>query len=138
MSMDRTGEAEGQYSKISKMFLPYIEGATIWIKQGDKDEYIKSHDGWGEYRTEMNFYNEFDGNDLRKKDLIVDKVYNEDGTVKAEWKPDGGDFEYPFCRKYIDPKFDGDKTSTRPFSFVLLTLRWCMPKLPARLPRLMN
>ena len=31
MSMDRTGEAEGQYSKISKMFLPYIEGATIWI-----------------------------------------------------------------------------------------------------------
>ena len=115
MSMDRTGEAEGQYSKISKMFLPYIEGATIWIKQGDKDEYIKSHDGWGEYRTEMNFYNEFDGNDLRKKDLIVDKVYNEDGTVKAEWKPDGGDFEYPFCRKYIDPKVDGDKTSTRPF-----------------------
>ena len=45
----------------------------------------------------------------------MDKVYNEDGTVKAEWKPDGGDFEYPFCRKYIDPKFDGDKTSTRPF-----------------------
>ena len=32
MSMDRTGEAEGQYSKISKMFLPYIEGATIWIQ----------------------------------------------------------------------------------------------------------
>ena len=26
------------------MFLPYIEGATIWIKQGDKDEYIKSHE----------------------------------------------------------------------------------------------
>jgi len=116
MSMDRTGESEGEYSKISKMFLPYIEGATIWLKQGDKNEYIKSHDGWGEYRTELDFYNQFDDNDLRRKHLIVDKVYNEDGSVKGEWKPDGsGDFEYPFSRKYIDPNFDGDKTSTRPF-----------------------
>ncbi len=116
MSMDRTGEEEGQYSKISKMFLPYIEGATIYLKQGDKNEYIKSHDGWGEYRTELGFYNQFDDNDLRKKYLIVDKVYDENGNLKAEWKPDGyGDFEYPFSRKYIDPKFDGDKTSTRPF-----------------------
>lgn len=116
MAMDRTGEEEGQYSKISKMFLPYIEGATIWLKQGDKNEYIKTHDGWGEYRTEIAFYNEFDPNDRRKTQLIVEKVYNEDGTVRAEWKPDGsGGFEYPFSRKYIDPKFDGDKTSTRPF-----------------------
>lgn len=115
MSVDRTGEAEGQYSKISKMFLPYIEGATIWLKQGDKDEYIKSHDGWGEYRTEVNFYNEFEENDLRKTVLIADKVYNEDGSLKGQWTPDGGEFEYPFCRKYIDPKYDGDKTSTRPF-----------------------
>ena len=115
MSMDRTGEEEGQYSKISKMFIPYIEGATIWIRQGDSDEFIKSHDGWGEYRTEPAFYDEFDPADLRKKHLIIDKVYDEDGTLKAEWKPTGGDFDYPFSRKYIDPKFDGDKTSTRPF-----------------------
>jgi len=115
MSMYRTGEDEGQYSKISKMFLPYIEGATIWIRQGDSNNFLKSHDGWGEYRTETAFYNEFDPNDLRKKHLIIDKVYNEDGTLKAEWKPTGGDFDYPFSRKYIDPKFDGDKTSTRPF-----------------------
>jgi len=116
MAMDRTGESEGQYSKISKMFLPYIEGATIWLRQGDSNEFIKSHDGWGEYRTERAFYDEFDNNDLRKKYLIVDKVYDQDGTLKAEWKPDGsGDFEYPFSRKYIDPQFDGDKTSTRPF-----------------------
>ena len=57
----------------------------------------------------------YDGNELYKiasgasdYDYNWTKVYNEDGTVKAEWKPDGGDFEYPFCRKYIDPKFDGD------------------------------
>lgn len=116
MSMDRTGESEGQYSKISKMFIPYIDGATIWLKQGNRNEYIKSHDGWGEYFTETSFYNSFDANDRRKTYLIVDKTYNEDGTLKAEWKADGsGKILYPFSRKYIDPKFEGDKTSTRPY-----------------------
>lgn len=116
MSMDRTGESEGQYSKISKMFIPYVEGATIWIKQGNEEKYIKSHDGWGEYRTEIDFYNEFEDGDLRKTHLIVDKVYDEGGELKAEWVNDGsGALEYPFSRKYIDPNFDGDKTSTRPF-----------------------
>ncbi len=115
MSMDRTGESEGQYSKMSKMYLPYIDGATIWLKQGDEDTFIKSHDGWGEYRTETNFYNSYEENDRRKTHLIVSKVYNEDGTLKAEWSPAGGSIPYPFCRKFIDPAFDGDKTSTHPF-----------------------
>lgn len=115
MSMDRTGESEGQYSKISKMFIPYIDGATIWLRQGDSDAFIKSHDGWGEYQTEIDFYNEFEEDDLRRKHLIADKVYNESGVVTAEWKADGsGNLTYPFSRKYIDPQFDGDKTSTRP------------------------
>src|SRR3712207_9437493 len=34
MSMDRSGVSEGQYSKISKMFIPYVDGATIYLKQG--------------------------------------------------------------------------------------------------------
>ncbi|MCC8171987.1 MAG: RagB/SusD family nutrient uptake outer membrane protein [Parabacteroides sp.] len=115
MSMDRTGENEGQYSKISKMYIPYVDGATIWLKQGDSNEFIKSHDGWGEYRTEAAFYNSYENNDKRQTHLIADKIYNEDGTLKAEWKPAGGSLAYPFCRKFIDPKFDGDKTSTRPY-----------------------
>jgi len=115
MSMDRTGESEGQYSKISKMFIPYVDGATIWLRQGDSDSFIKSHDGWGEYRTEIDFYNSFEEGDLRKEHLIASKVYNVSGDVTAEWKADGsGKLLYPFCRKYIDPQFDGDKTSTRP------------------------
>ena len=115
MSMDRTGESEGQYSKISKMFIPYVDGATIWLRQGDSNSFIKSHDGWGEYRTEIDFYNSFEEGDLRRKHLIADKVYNASGAVTAEWKTDGsGNLLYPFSRKYIDPQFDGDKTSTRP------------------------
>lgn len=112
MAMDRTGASEGQYSKISKMFLPYVDGATLYLKQGEKNEYIPSHDGWGEYRTTVDFYNSFDANDKRKTELIVDKVYKADGSVLGEYP---GKLPYPFCRKYIDPKFEGDKTSTRPF-----------------------
>lgn len=112
MSMDRSGTSEGQYSKISKMFIPYIDGATIYLKQGDTDKLIPSHDGWGEYQTTPEFYNSFDNNDKRKTQLFVNKVYRADGTVNAEYP---GTLPYPFCRKYIDPQFDGDKTSTRPF-----------------------
>ena len=113
MSMDRTGESEGQYSKISKMYIPYISGATIYLKQGDKNEYIRSHDGWGEYQTELGFYNSYDNNDKRKTHLIVTRIYNQAGTSTVATWPGG--IQYPFCRKFIDPKFEGDKTSTRPF-----------------------
>lgn len=112
MSMDRSGTSEGEYSKISKMFIPYIDGATIYLRQGDSDTFIPSHDGWGEYQTTSVFYKSFDDKDLRKKHLICDKVYNAQGQVSAKY-PDN--FQYPFSRKYIDPKFSGDKTSTRPF-----------------------
>lgn len=112
MAMDRSGVSEGQYSKISKMFIPYIDGATIYLKQGDTNEFIPSHDGWGEYRTTPVFYESYDPNDKRKTDLIVNKVYRADGSVNVQYP---GSLEYPFCRKYIDPHFDGDKTSTRPF-----------------------
>ena len=112
MAMDRSGTTEGQYSKISKMFVPYIDGAAIYLKQGDTDTYIPSHDGWGEYRTTPEFYNSFDASDKRKTDLIVSKVYRADGSLNVEYP---GALPYPFCRKYIDPNYDGDKTSTRPF-----------------------
>ncbi|MCD7930728.1 MAG: RagB/SusD family nutrient uptake outer membrane protein [Tannerellaceae bacterium] len=115
MSMHRTGVEEGQYSKISKMFLPYIDGATIYLKQGDTNEYIASHDGWGEYQTEVKFYNSYDPADRRKTWLIADRIYNANGDLNGEWNENGTkDFEYPFCSKYIDPQFEGDKTSTRP------------------------
>lgn len=112
MAMDRSGTSEGEYSKISKMFIPYIDGATIYLRQEDSDTFIPSHDGWGEYQTTPVFYNSFDNDDLRKKYLICDKVYNASGEVSAKY-PDN--FQYPFSRKYIDPQFSGDKTSTRPF-----------------------
>lgn len=113
MSMDRTGVTEGQYSKISKMFIPYISGSTIYLRQGDSSDFIPSHDGFGEYCTTNTFYNMFAANDLRRTHLIVSKVYDAQGNVIKEYP--GGGLPYPFSRKYIDPQYSGDKTSTRPF-----------------------
>ena len=113
MSMDRTGESEGQYSKISKMYIPYIAGGTVYLKQGDENVFIPTHDGWSEYRTNIGFYNtKFEDGDLRKDWLICKEVYDAEGKVSASYP---GSLSYPFCRKYIDPGFVGDKTSTKPF-----------------------
>ncbi|VBB45837.1 SusD family protein [uncultured Paludibacter sp.] len=111
MSMDRTGSTEGEYSKISKMFIPYIGGATVYLDNGN-GTFIPTHDGWSVYQTTTPFYESFNSNDKRKTQLIVTKVYDKDGNVTASYP---GKITYPFSRKYIDPKFIGDKTSTRPF-----------------------
>jgi hypothetical protein len=115
MSMDRTGETEGQYSKISKMYIPYISGGTVYLKQGATDVMIPSHDGWSEYQTNINFYNSFEAGDLRKDWLICKEVYNAAGEVVASVA--NGKLSYPFCRTFIDPGFNGDKTSTKPYLF---------------------
>ncbi|MCR5409056.1 MAG: RagB/SusD family nutrient uptake outer membrane protein [Bacteroidales bacterium] len=115
MSMDRTGESEGQYSKISKMYIPYISGGTVYLKQGDTDVMIPSHDGWSEYQTNIDFYNSYETGDLRKDWLICKEVYDASGAVTASYP--GGGLSYPFCRKFIDPGFNGDKTSTKPYLF---------------------
>lgn len=111
MSMDRSGDIEGDYSKISKLFIPYIDGATIWLDNYD-GTYTKSHDGWSVMQTNSSFYNSFDDADKRKTVLMVDSVYNENGALSAEYP---GAILYPFTRKYVDPHFIGDKTSTKPY-----------------------
>ncbi len=111
MSMHRTGEVEGDYSKISKLFIPYIDGATIYLNDHD-GTYTPSHDGWSSMQTNSSFYNSFENGDKRKSVLMVDSVYNENGQLSAEYP---GSILYPFSRKYVDPNFIGDKTSTKPF-----------------------
>ena len=113
MSMDRTGVNEGQFSKISKMYIPYVSGGTIYLKNSATGQLEPSHDGWGEYVTNLNFYNSFDRGDKRHDWLIVDKVYDAYDNVIASL--DDKKLSYPFCRKFIDPHFVGDKTSTRPY-----------------------
>jgi hypothetical protein len=94
------------------MYIPYIAGGTVYLKQGDTEEFIPTHDGWSEYRTNINFYNSFETGDLRKDWLICKEVYDAQGNVSASYP---GSLSYPFCRKFIDPGFVGDKTSTKPY-----------------------
>lgn len=111
MSMDRSGDEEGDYSKISKLFIPYIDGATIYLNEYD-GSYIPSHDGWSVLQTNTSFYDSYEVGDQRKEKLMVDSVYFQDGTLSASYP---GSVLYPFTRKYVDPQFIGDKTSTKPF-----------------------
>ncbi|RED95300.1 RagB/SusD family nutrient uptake outer membrane protein [Marinoscillum furvescens] len=112
MSMDRSGTIEGDYSKISKLFIPYIAGDDIYLPDGD-GSFTVSHDGWSVFQTKESFYNTFDGADLRGQVLLVDRVYDADGNEIAS--VDGGGIPYRFTRKYVDPHFINDKTSTKPF-----------------------
>ena len=112
MSMDRTGKEEGQYSKISKMYIPPISG-SFYLKNGDSGKMVKSHGGWEEYKTELDFYDSFEAGDRRHDWLFCTEVYDSTGTKIVSKYPGG--FSYPFCRKFIDPEFVGDKTSTKPF-----------------------
>ncbi len=118
MSMDRTGTSEGQYSKISKMYIPYIAGGEIFFKSGDSETLVGTHDGYSEYQTARSFYDSYAAGDLRRDWLICSTIYDKDGNVlrSLEGDSDGKNIlPYPFSLKFIDPQYQGDKTSTRPF-----------------------
>lgn len=111
MSMDRTGLIEGDYSKISKLFIPYIAGGDIYL-DNTNGTFTKSHDGWSVFQTQESFYNTFESNDLRAQLLIVSEVFDAKGASIAKYP---AKIPYRFSRKYVDPKFINDKTSTKPF-----------------------
>ncbi len=104
---DRNGLAEGEFSKLSKFFIPANAPATSYTKEGDK-----LHGGFGVYVSELSFINSYDLNDKRKNDLIVSELFDEAGA--QIWVPTGGESQ-PFTRKYLDPNFIGDNTSTHPY-----------------------
>lgn len=111
MSMDRTGIAEGEFSKIGMMFHPWVAGTPYHIKNPDNSLTFISH-GWEVFQTTSAFYSSYEGIDKRKTQLLVDKIFNEEGTEIASI---GNGFTYPFTRKYADPRFIKEKSSSRPY-----------------------
>ena len=111
MSMDRTGTIEGDYSKISKLFIPYIAGGAIYLDNLN-GTYTVSHDGWSVFQTKESFYNTFESTDLRAQLLLVSEVFDSKGASIAKYP---AKIPYRFSRKYVDPNYIGDKTSTKPF-----------------------
>lgn len=111
MSMDRTGDSEGEYSKIGMLFHPWVAGSPYYIMNPDNSLTYASY-GWEVFQTTSSFYNSYDANDKRRTQLLVSRVYNADGNVIASV---GNGFTYPFCRKYVDPYFVGQKSSAKPY-----------------------
>ncbi|WP_282080027.1 RagB/SusD family nutrient uptake outer membrane protein [Aquimarina algiphila] len=104
---DRNGLVEGEFSKLSKFFIPADTPTTSFLADG-----TATHGGFGVYVSELPFLASFDNTDRRKTELIVNELFDENGI--SSWTPSGGE-SAPFSRKYIDPKFIGDNTSTHPY-----------------------
>ncbi|WP_303318593.1 RagB/SusD family nutrient uptake outer membrane protein [Flavivirga abyssicola] len=104
---DRSGLAEGEFSKLSKFFIPANAPSSSFLPDG-----TPTHGGFGVYVTEASFLSSFNVNDRRRNELVIDELYRENGDL--QWTPTGGESQ-PFSRKYIDPNFIGDNTSTHPY-----------------------
>ena len=112
LSLDRSGTQEGDYSKLSKYFIPYIAGGSVYLKNID-GSFSETHDGWSVFQTTNNLFSSYEAVDKRRNELFVSEVFDESGTSIGTVSD--GTVAYSFTRKYFDPAFEGDKTSTRPF-----------------------
>lgn len=112
MSMDRSGTQEGDYSKLSKYFIPWIAGGEIFLKNTD-DTLIPTHDGWSVFQTTGTLINNYEATDKRRTELLVSEIFDEEGNSTGTVA--NGTIPYEFTRKYVDPEYTGDKSSTRPY-----------------------
>ncbi|RKR14912.1 SusD-like starch-binding protein associating with outer membrane [Maribacter vaceletii] len=112
LSFDRSGTQEGDYSKLSKYFTPWLGGATVYLKNVD-DTFSPTHDGWSVFQTTDDLYTSYESTDKRRNELLVSEIFDESGATIGTTAD--GFIPYAFTRKYIDPLFEGDKTSTRPY-----------------------
>lgn len=112
LSMDRSGTQEGDYSKLSKYFIPWLDGAAVYLGNND-NTFTGTHDGWSVFQTNQNLISSYETVDKRLNELLVSEIYDENGSLIGTVAD--GVIPYPFTRKYIDPQYEGDKTSTRPY-----------------------
>lgn len=111
MSLDRSGQNEGNYSKLGMMFHPWANGNSFYLKDNDGSLTYCSY-GWEVFQTTSAFYNSFVNTDKRKTELMVAEYYDKDGNVAGKL---GSTFSFAFTRKYVDPDFDGQKSSAKPY-----------------------
>ena len=108
-AVDRLGDREGQYSKLSNMFLVGDRQMTIKYNPSDAaSATINIGQGWGHFRMEAAHYNSYPANDKRKSDLIVSSYVNGGTTYNLDIAASSR----PFTRKFIDPGRNADKMNT--------------------------
>jgi len=112
INQDRTGQNEGNYSKTPLMFLPWADGGPFYVKRPD-GTMVYTTNGWEVYRINTDFLATFASFDLRRVELMSDRIYDAAGTEVGSVA--SGKIPGLFCLKYIDPEFSGQKTSVKPF-----------------------
>lgn len=111
MAIDRSGTHEGQYSKIPLQFLPNNGGTPIYIKYSDGSLKKGNGNGWGVFIYEENFVNSFLPTDKRRTELIHNQIYDPTGAVIPSYSV----LNRYYSAKYVDPDFNGEWTSARPY-----------------------
>ncbi|CAL1519036.1 RagB/SusD family nutrient uptake outer membrane protein [Chitinophaga sp. MM2321] len=121
-SMYRDGKGfEGNFSQLPQMFgigLPSIFIASSLTGGAGVQKVIDGTSCWSYYRVDNDFYNTYSNDDIRKK-MMVTTIYNENGSVLANYAPSNinsgnatvSAFYFPFCRKYTDPQSLTNRTS---------------------------
>jgi hypothetical protein len=106
-STDKTGAAEGNYSKLPLMFIPALSGPFKLPGGEDGKDSVLIAVGWNHFITESGIYNSYKPNDKRKTNLIASTVFFKNKPTNLGIT----DYSRPFSRKYLDPDREGDKTS---------------------------
>src|SRR3546814_10839006 len=121
--MSREGKGqEGNFSQLPQML--FVGLPTVFMtgylngRVGVQTMIEPGQTCWQYYLVDSDFYHRFGDDDLLKR-LMVTTIYNQDGSVLAEWSEDNLTstnptlfaFYFPFCRKYADPLSNGNRTS---------------------------
>lgn len=111
ISLDRTGDNTEEFGSTQLMWLPWGPGASYYVENAS-GVMEPAQNGWEVYHIIPSFISSFDVNDKRQTDLMDDEIFDVDGNVIGSIAD--GNIPASFSKKYLDPKFIGNRGSTRP------------------------
>ncbi|GAF01471.1 RagB/SusD family nutrient uptake outer membrane protein [Saccharicrinis fermentans] len=111
ISMDRTGDNTEEFGSSQLMWLPWGPGVSYYVTNAD-GVLEPAQNGWEVYRITDDFRSTFDSGDKRMTALMDDTIYDKDGNVIGS--VEDGNVPGFFSKKYLDPFFNGNRSSCRP------------------------
>lgn len=112
ISMDRTGDKPGEFGSNPLMWMPWGPGAAYFVDNAAGNR-VETINGWEVYRVNNDFKATFDATDKRGNELIRGEIFNADGSSYGNVA--NGNVAGYFSVKYLDPDFNGNRTSAKPY-----------------------
>lgn len=97
---DKSGTEEGEWTQLPLLLTPYNGDVNITLPDGRT-----MRRGWEHIQTEPAFYSNWPDNDLRKTEMIANKIIVE-GVEKTY---PGGGLPFPFTLKFAHPNSNDNK-----------------------------